>query len=295
MKNNTIKGHLLAFFCITIWGTTFIVSKNVMHTYTPVQLMFIRFIIAYAALWVLYPHWYFNLKDEIKFLIASLFANTLYFLAENTALTITHAANVSIIVTTAPVLTAVFQRILFKKKILFLQAIGYVVAFIGVVFVVLNGVLNLQLSPAGDFLALLATLCWAIYSLAIEKLNDTFNNLLLTRKLMLYGALTTFPIMLLSDGFPSFCMLFTKGIIAGVAYLGIVGSALCYIFWNYSIRNIGITSTNIYLYAIPLITLVSSSIFLNEEITAMGIIGIVIVIAGMVTASWHSLCKMTDF
>ena len=42
----------------------------------------------------------------------SLFSNTLYFLAENTALTLTQSSNVSILVSTAPVITALLLILL---------------------------------------------------------------------------------------------------------------------------------------------------------------------------------------
>ena len=75
--------------------------------FTPIQTMLMRFFVAYLVLWVLHPKWYFRWQDEVAFLLMSIFSNTLYFMAENTAITYTQSSNVSILVSTAPVLTAI--------------------------------------------------------------------------------------------------------------------------------------------------------------------------------------------
>lgn len=46
------------------------------------------------------------LREEGRFLAMALFANTLYCWAKNTALTMTNASNVSILVSTSPIITA---------------------------------------------------------------------------------------------------------------------------------------------------------------------------------------------
>ncbi len=54
-----MSGHLLALFCVIVWGSTFVVSKSLRAVLTPVQLMLLRFTLAYVALWIIHPKWYF--------------------------------------------------------------------------------------------------------------------------------------------------------------------------------------------------------------------------------------------
>ena len=148
--NRKAVGHLCAIFCIVVWGTTFIVSRMLLDYYTPIQTMFMRFIGAYAVLWCMCPKWYFHWKDEIGFLLMSLFSNTLYFLAENTALTLTQSSNVSILVSTAPVITALLLILLPNGERVTRNIVwGILVAFLGVILVVFNGSVILNLNPAG--------------------------------------------------------------------------------------------------------------------------------------------------
>lgn len=48
--DKTHKGHLAAFITILIWGTTFISTKVLLKTFSPVEILFIRFVMGYLAL-----------------------------------------------------------------------------------------------------------------------------------------------------------------------------------------------------------------------------------------------------
>ncbi len=53
--NKTIHGHIAAFLTILIWGTTFISTKVLLISFKPVEILFIRFMIGYFALWCVCP------------------------------------------------------------------------------------------------------------------------------------------------------------------------------------------------------------------------------------------------
>ena len=103
--------------------------------------MLLRFVIAWLAVWVIYPKWFFNPREEIQFVILSLVGNTLYYLFENTALRLTLASNVSILVSAAPIASALMMRLFVRDERLSRRQIaGIGIAFFGVLFVVFNGV-----------------------------------------------------------------------------------------------------------------------------------------------------------
>ena len=45
MKQSDMKGHLAAFVTIFIWGTTFISTKVLLKSFSPIEILFIRFLI----------------------------------------------------------------------------------------------------------------------------------------------------------------------------------------------------------------------------------------------------------
>ena len=286
-KKQRAVGHALALFTIIVWGSTFISSKTLLSELTPVQIMISRFVIAYAVLWLLHPKWEkTSLKDEALFAAMGVFGCTLYFIAENYALKFTLASNVSIIVAGAPILTAILAHFFTKGEKLNRNALlGFLVAFSGVIMVVLNGKFVLKLNPLGDVLSLLAALSWAVYSVILRNCVDKYNSIMLTRKLMFYGFITAFPIMLLQGGgFPAEAFKEPK-MLLNILFLGVIGSGICYVLWNRAIARLGVVTTNNYIYLNPFITLVAAGIFLHEPITPMGIIGALLIISGVVICS----------
>lgn len=109
-------GHLAAMFTVILWGTTFISTKVLLTGFQPVEILFFRFVLGLAALTAVCPKrikgttW----RQELTFAAAGLCGVTLYFLAENMALTYTTASNVGVIVSAAPLFTAILARFVWK-------------------------------------------------------------------------------------------------------------------------------------------------------------------------------------
>ena len=286
MKKKQLKGHLLSIVCVIAWGTSFLVSKNLMEKITPVQLMFLRFVIAWVAVWAIYPKWYFKWREEGQFIVLALVGNTLYYLAENTALRLTLAGNVSILVSAAPIASALMLRFFEKdERLSGRQITGIGIAFFGVLFVVFNGVFVLKLNPLGDMLALAAAFCWALYGFLAKRIMDRYDTFLSTRKLMFYGILTSVPLLFFEGGDLSRIRTLRFNNICGLLYLGLICSALCYLMWNEAIAEIGAMKANLYVYAVPVVTMIASAIFLDEAITWGGAVGVVLVVGGMLLGS----------
>lgn len=166
-KNKEIGGHVLAVVTILIWGTTFISTKVLLKAFTPMEILFLRFILGWIALWVAYPHRLkiTQRKQEIHFAAAGLCGVTLYFLLENIALTYTLASNVGVIISVAPFFTALFAHLFLDGERLKMQFfMGFLVALGGIILISFNGFRVLRLNPYGDILAVFAAAVWAIYS-----------------------------------------------------------------------------------------------------------------------------------
>ena len=112
-------------------------------------------------------------KRELGLAAAGFFGIVMYFMMENTALTMTYASNVGIIVACAPFFVAVMVGIFFKSerpgRNFF---IGFVIAITGIILISLNGQKSLNLNPAGDFLAFLAMISWGLYSATVKKIEE---------------------------------------------------------------------------------------------------------------------------
>lgn len=284
-KNRRLLGHLLALFTAIVWGTSFISTKQLLTSLSPFEILFLRFAIGYVALWVLYPKLlkFTNWKTEISIFVAGLAGVTIYFLAENYALTYTYASNVSLLVSVAPLLTGILAHFLLSDKLKKNFMIGFIVAIIGIGLVSFSGTTVLKLNPKGDMLAVGAALMWAIYSITIQKVaGKKINILALTRRIFFYGLLTMIPLLFFMDFSVTKATLLLPSNLLNLLYLGVISSAICYITWNKAMEILGAVVASTYIYIIPVVTVIFSFFILDETITVYMLGGIVLILSGLV-------------
>ena len=119
MENNKKLGHLLAIFTIMIWSTTFVSTKILLKTFTPMEILFYRFTLGLLFLFLMYPKRLKlnDRKEEIYFIFAGLTGVSLYYLLENMALTYSNASNIGVLVSIAPFFTGMLSWIILKEKL----------------------------------------------------------------------------------------------------------------------------------------------------------------------------------
>lgn len=284
----TFVFHFFAFVTVLFWGTSFVSTKVLLeYEFSAVQIFTIRFVVTYLIL-LLASHRKFrceNLKHELILFICGITGCTLYFWTENTALTLSSSSNVSLIVCTNPLLIMIFGGIIYKtERLCKRQVLGCLVTFVGMVLVVLNGKFVLKISPLGDFLAFGSALVWTIYSLVIKKLNGVYSTLFITRKVFFYGMLTSVPIMLVENSqvpWSNFALLVVS---FNFLCLTVFSSLFGYLIWNKVLKQLGTVLASNYIYAIPLVTIVTAILALGERITSVAILGAFAIVAGMVLA-----------
>jgi len=283
--NKEISGHLAAVITILIWGTTFISTKILLVSFTPIEILFYRFSIGLIILTIVFPRRLkgTNIKQELMFAGAGLCGVTLYFLLENIALTYTLASNVGVIISIAPFFTAILSSwFLENEKPTRNFFIGFVVAIMGIFLINFNGSMILKLNPIGDLLAVLAAAVWAVYGVLTRKISGFGHNTIqITRRIFLYGllfmipALFVFPFELGMERFSGSANLFN------ILFLGLGASALCFVTWNTAVKILGAVKTSIYIYMVPAITVITSILVLHEKITWIAVCGTVLTVAGL--------------
>lgn len=287
MKSKKIY-YILAGLTIIIWSSTFISTKVLLSAFTPVEILVYRFVLAYLLMFLVYPHIHRieSIKTELQLLAAGLCGGTLYFVAENYALKFSLASNVSLLVSTAPILTAIAAHIFLKNEKLTRNIIlGAIIAFCGVSLVILNGKFILKLNPLGDFLALSSALSWAFYSIIIKKINSTYSTFYITRKIFFYTLLTTIPVLVFSPVRMNFTPLLDWKLAANLLFLTVFASCAAYVIWNKVIWRLGATKANNFIYFIPLFTMLESSFLLSEPLTFFSLTGAALIFTGVYMTS----------
>jgi drug/metabolite transporter (DMT)-like permease len=253
----------------------------------PSEIFFCRFLLAYISIWgfswrkILAD----NLHDEALFFASGLTGGSLYFMFENTALSYTLASNVSLILCTAPILTTLVNFLFHRGERIHSKLVyGSLMAFTGVALVVYNGGVILKLNPLGDMLTIVAALMWAFYSLIIKNLSGKYSTFFITRKVFFYGLLTILPVFIFQPFETSFKTLLHPEILLNLLFLGMIASMLCYLMWNLAARKLGIIRITMYIYFSPLVTLLASSILIDETITIVALVGSAFILSGVLLA-----------
>ena len=285
IKYTEYKYHLAALFSVAVWGATFVSTKVLIaNSLTPAEIFLLRFAMAYICIWPLSGRrlWASGWRDELTLSVAGITGGSLYFLTENMALEYAPASNVSLIVCTAPVWTAVLLSLLYRgARMTRRQAVGSALAFAGMVLVVLNGRFVLRLSPRGDMLALSAALLWMVYSLVIKRIGGRYPAVFITRKVFFYGLLTILPVFVFQPFSITSEVLARPAVWGNLLFLGIVASMLCYVLWNAAMHRLGAVRTTNYIYFNPLVTIITAAACIGERITPAALAGAALILYGM--------------
>ena len=121
-----------------------------------------------------------SLKDELLLVLAGVMGGSLYFWSENTALQYTMASNVSFIVCTTPLVTAILNAAVRREKIGRLTLLGGCLSLVGIAMIAFSGGEGFHLSFLGDALAMLASLTWAIYTVVTNGLLKKYPSALIS-------------------------------------------------------------------------------------------------------------------
>lgn len=278
-------GHGLALFTVFVWGMTFISTKILLDDFHAVEILFLRFAMAYCALSPAAPGRLpdFTPRRRLVSAGAGLTGICLYYLLENIALGHTTASNISVILCAAPLFTALVARILLKgeEKLGLLFYAGFVVAMSGICLISFSGA-ELQVAPLGDMLAIAAAFVWAFYACFTRIMGRWgYSALQVTRVTFGWGLLFMLPCMALFDVSWDTARFADAVNLINLLFLGLVASAACFTTWNMSVRLLGTVRASLYIYLVPVITVVAAAFILDERMTLLSMLGTVLTLAGL--------------
>lgn len=288
-RNNTWIYHLVAFATVAIWGCTFVSTKVLMlNGLSPAQIFTLRFLIAYVMMLAVYHSrlWADSWRDELKMMLLGISGGSLYFLSENEAMNFTSTTNTSLIVCSCPLFATLLVRLVYRSttRISMMQLGGSLLAFAGMVIVVLNGRFVLHLSPLGDALAFTACLSWSVYSLLMKWVSAKYGAAFITRKVFFYGVLTILPYYIFYPTLPTAAVLTKPVVVGNLAFLGCLASMICFLTWNWCISKLGAVKATNWVYFNPITTMIFASWVLGEKITPYFLAGAICILLGMFVA-----------
>jgi drug/metabolite transporter (DMT)-like permease len=272
---------------VLIWGANFSVVKGTLAQIPPLAFTALRFTIAALALsLVLRLH-----EGRIeapqpqgswpRLIALGVLGNTLYQIVFVIGLSMTTAANSSLIIATTPMLVALFGALLGIERLTRNIGAGVALGFTGVTLVLIGRGATLSLATlGGDLLSLLAAFCWAGYTLGVRSLGRGLSPLGITTLTMITGTPGLFLIGLPAIFQTNWANVTLTGW-GGLAYSALFGIVLAYVLWNNSVRKVGSSRTAIYGCVIPIIATLVAWPALGERPVPMQAVGAALVIGGV--------------
>lgn len=287
-KNSDFWYHVAAFAMILVWGISFLNTRVLLDAgLSPTEIFVARFTIAYISLLIVsrFKVRFTGWRDELLFVVCGVAGGSAYFIAENTALELTLISDVAVLVSIAPLTTALMGAIFYRdERITLMTGVGMVIAFVGSVMLALKDGLVWGDSVLGDVLAMLAALVWAFYSMALKRLNRTYSTLFITRKLFFYGVLSALPLLLLEDTQVSVATLRQPAVWGNLLYLGLICSMAAYFIWGITVKRIGAVRASNYFYLSPIISMIAAAIWFGERTNLVAYLGCALILAGVIIA-----------
>jgi drug/metabolite transporter (DMT)-like permease len=270
------------------WALSFVGYKVAYKYFEPMALIFLRMVIASAFLYLIIRLTgkveKIRSEDRGRFLVLALLEPLLYFLGESYGMKLVSSTTGAVIVSTIPLLTPIAAWFLLREKVGWIKLAGIFMSFIGVCFVLIGKGFTLNAPPLGILLMFVAVISAVLYTGVINYLAWRYKSLTIILMQSFLGAIYFLPIFLLTDLKETLAIQPSWEAVLPLLFLSIFPSSLSFILYTKSIREIGITRTNVFANFIPVFTAIFSYFILRESFTAAKIIGIPLVLAGLFLA-----------
>ncbi len=272
----TVGQICLALIVPITWGLGITMAKIGMEQFSPLLIMSFRFALAGLLLvWFTKPPW--GYMRQIFFV--ALIGSTLQYGLTYTGIKHLDVSTAAILVQLEAPILSLLGAIILKEKVGWRRALGMSIAFFGVFVIV--GEPRLENNLESVALVLSGASVWAVAQIMVSKLKALSGITILA-----WVALMGSPQMLLAS------LVFEQGQWQSIAsadlgdwsvvlYLAIVMTALGYSVWFHLLRVCEVSAVSPFLMLLPITTIISGVLILDEQVTLYMAIGGLMVLVGV--------------
>ncbi len=271
-----------------LFGASFVCSKIALASFSPFELIFLRFAIG-AVLYLLVSPWLkakkLDRKGYGKIFLLALCEPFTYFILEAYGLQRTLASTAAILVGTIPVWVVVLEAIWMKVRVDSKEVTLIIASLAGIVLLVSDGGHNpLKGALTGNLLILAAALTAALYTVTAKKLLRSYDVITVSRLQTFYAVLLYLPLAgfdVARHGMPS---------ASGkewwaVVYLGVGCSFFAYILLNTALSKLRASLVAGFANIIPVVAVGLGWLMLGEHLGPLQGVGAVVVTTAVVLLS----------
>ncbi|WP_413628244.1 DMT family transporter [Fructilactobacillus vespulae] len=284
MKVKNILGPILLSLAASIWGGMYVVVKIVVDYIPPIELVWLRYLIAILALSLFSllkrEKWKINKKDLGLIFIIGLIGNTISIIAQETGTFLSDAQTGAVITSATPTFMLIFAWFILKEPLTRTKILSIFMATSGVIAIAgvhLNGK-NIIL---GVISLIIAAFTWALMSVLIKKLSGDYSSLQITIMTNFVAIICITPFIISSPKTISNINFNNPIIISSLLYLGIISTALAFIMWNYGLKLVSAGNSGLFFLLQPVVGTILGWLFLKENLTLGFVIGTILILSSV--------------
>lgn len=286
---STTTARLAALTAVVLWGISFVATKAVLREISPIALIFTRFAMGAALLWLILLVRGVDTRlpraEWGSLALMGFVGIFIHQLLQAHGLRLTSAVNTGWLIGVTPIWSAILAALVLKERMGTPKVLGLALGFLGALLVISKGRLSSETlalpSTGGDLLILASTLNWAVYTVLGHPTIRRLGPMRATAGAMLLGWLMLAPLYLAGAHWQEYPALSTLGWIS-LVFLGIGCSGLGYLFWYGALERVEASQVASFLYVEPLVTFAAAVILLREPVRLLTVVGGLAVLAGVV-------------
>jgi drug/metabolite transporter (DMT)-like permease len=281
---NTLVGSIYLTLAASIWGGMYVVVKVVVSVIPPLELVWMRYIVAIVALLIIgfitRQKWRMEKRYFLLIIAIGLIGNALSIVAQETGTMLSTAQMGAIITSSTPAFMVVFARLILKERLTFKKGISVLLATIGVLFIVGIGDVSMS-STLGGMALFIAALTWALMSVLVKRLPSDSSQIVVTTYSILVALVVLTPFVLPRLHEIQISQLTNPTIWGGLLYLGIVSTACGFLLWNRGLQMLNASSGGIFFFFQPVVGTFLGWLLLGETIGVTFWIGSILILIGV--------------
>ncbi|MGE7758684.1 DMT family transporter [Peribacillus sp. NPDC097895] len=285
---NTLIGSLYLSIAASIWGGMYVVVKVVVDTVPPLELVWLRYVIAIVPLLIIgivtKQSWRIEKRHWLLIFMIGLIGNTTSIVTQEIGTMLSTAQMGAIITSTTPAFMVLFARIILKEKITLRKALSIILASIGVCIIVGNANINSS-NQLGAIALLIAALTWSLMSVLIKRVPGQYSQIVVTTYAILVSIVLLTPFTINRLAKLDFQAMVHPSIWGGLLYLGVISTASAFLLWNRGLRMLNASSGGLFFFFQPIVGTFLGWLLLGEQIglafwmgTLLIFIGVIVVI-----------------
>ena len=291
LKKSFVKSFLLVVFLAILGGSISTFSKLSLQKIPPLTFTFLRFFLASMILFPFFVKNKIHWKGIWKVILVSFLAtvNVMLFIFGLQKTTAPLATTLYVIV---PLLVSVLSYFFLKEHLKKKKLFGIFLGVIGFSILLFIPLINNQERFHGDllgnFLIFIAILSFSFYSVLSKKLQKEYTPFQLTFIFVVVTSILTFFFSFLEIKNPWWNNLSSASILS-VIYVGVLGTGIFYLLYQYTIKRTTPLLTSMSLYLQPFAAVFFAYSFLGEGITTGFILGCILSLIGVWFVTSESL------